>query len=340
MHDGIQAVQIPKGLSTEVDGMAPRDADLLRRFADARDPQAFETLVRRHGPMVQGVCRRVLGNVHDAEDAFQAAFLVLARKAALLQNPDRLVNWLYGVAFRVARKARQKALLRDARDRLSQDMSIPGELLDLEWQELRSVLDDELNRLPEKYRAPLVLCYLCGKTNAEAAEQLGWPGGSISARLAKAREALRRRLNRRGLSLSAGLLALLLANKGMAGAVSMEVIQATASLAVQYASHPAAAGVVSAEVKHLVGQTLSERASSLLKLSAALLIAALLAVFVLPVVRESLGQSSPEQRNGRGFHPAIPSVSPDPDAFPCRVPQGGCCHGEAAVPPAGEAAAP
>jgi RNA polymerase sigma factor (sigma-70 family) len=339
MPDGSPAVQISPCSSVEADGTIPRDADLLCRFVDGQDPDAFELLVRRHGPMVEGVCRRILGNQHDAEDAFQAAFLVLARKAAALRHPDRLANWLYGVAYRVARKARQKAALRDRRDRLVEALPSSASLLDFEWQELKSALDDELNLLPEKYRAPLVLCYLCGKTNIEAAELLGWPGGSISTRLARARDALRRRLNRRGLSLSAGLLALLLTNHALAAAPPVEVARVLAALAVLYVTKPAGPGGVSAEVEALVGEALGGRSSGFLKASVAVLIVLLLALLALPVVEESLGQSSPVPANGSGANPgARPRILPpdncDADAFPCRAPRAGCCAAPAAEQPA------
>src|SRR5215471_16732616 len=158
------------------------DTELVRQFADTRSEAAFEALVRRHGPMVQGVCRRILGNAHDAEDVFQAVFLVLARKPGSIRKPELLGNWLYGVACRIARKARIKSIRKVTLERRAGQMPTQDQLLELEWAELKTVLDDELSRLPEKYRAPLVLCYLCGQTNAEAAAQLGWPSGSISER--------------------------------------------------------------------------------------------------------------------------------------------------------------
>ena len=203
------------------------DAELLRQFAAQQDEGAFERLVRRHGPMVQGVCRRILGDAHDAEDAFQAVFLVLARKSASIRRPDLLANWLYGVACRIARKARIRAIRREIRERQAGKMATQSQLLDLEWVELKAVLDDELSQLPEKYRAPLVLCYLRGQTNAEAAAQLGWPTGSISERLSRAREMLRKRLSRRGMNLSAALLALLLSQKLAAAGVSPSLVKTT-----------------------------------------------------------------------------------------------------------------
>ena len=228
------------------------DADLLERFSLRRDEAAFATLVNRHGPMVQGVCQRILGDAHAAEDVFQAVFLVLVRKCATIRRPELLANWLYGVAFRIARKARIKAIRNQARERWAEKMPTREQVLDLEWGELKQVLDEEMNQLPEKYRAPLVLCYLRGQTNAQAAAQLGWPTGSMSERLSRAREMLRRRLNRRGLNLSAVLLAVLLSQKTAAAAVSPVLVATTVKTAVSYASNGAAAGSLSPNLLELV----------------------------------------------------------------------------------------
>jgi RNA polymerase sigma factor (sigma-70 family) len=173
------------------------DAILLDRFVRLRDETAFAALVKTHGPMVLGVCRRVLRHAQDAEDAFQATFLVLARKAGSLEKPELLANWLFGVAFRTAEHARGKAARRNLHEKEVATMfaAIP-QASDLD-REVREVLDEELFRMPEKYRAPLVLCYLKGMTNEQAAEHLGCPTGSMSARLARAREILRTRLSSR-----------------------------------------------------------------------------------------------------------------------------------------------
>jgi len=231
----------------------PSDAELLRSFSTGRHEAAFETLVRRHGPMVQGVCRRILGDVHDAEDAFQAVFLVLVRKSASIRRPELLANWLYGVACRIARKARIGAIRKENRERRAAQMPTQEQLLDHEWTELKAVLDEELSHLPEKYRAPLVLCYLCGQTNAAAAEQLGWPSGSMSERLSRARELLRKRLNRRGLTLSAGLLALLLSQMQASAGVSTLLIQSTVKVGLSFAGKTSAAETASSAVLELAG---------------------------------------------------------------------------------------
>jgi membrane fusion protein, heavy metal efflux system len=185
------------------------DAELLGRFIAQRDvgaEAAFAALVERHGPMVLGVCRRVLGNQHEAEDAFQATFLVLARKAASIARPEELANWLFGVACRTAMEARTTGSRRRARERRVHAMSRrafkstePDESV---RDELRAILDEELARLPERYRGALVLCELEGLTRRASAQKLGIPEGTLSSRLARAKDLLRRRLLRRGLVLS------------------------------------------------------------------------------------------------------------------------------------------
>jgi RNA polymerase sigma factor (sigma-70 family) len=167
---------------------------LLERFTRQQDGAAFAALVRRHGPMVLRVCRRGCANAHDAEDAFQATFWVLVCKAGSIRRPELLANWLCGVAYRTAKKARASALQRRRHERLAACLPRREPSVDAAWQDLRALLDEELHRLPDKYRLPLILCYLEGKTNKEAARHLGWPPGSMSARLARGRQLLRERL--------------------------------------------------------------------------------------------------------------------------------------------------
>jgi RNA polymerase sigma factor (sigma-70 family) len=181
------------------------DRQLLARFAAQRDQGAFSALVRRHGPLVLGVCRRVLRDVHAAEDAFQATFLLLARKAGSLASPERLSSWLHGVACRVATRARSQESRRRHRER---NAPIPGPTVPddaIDWRDLRAMLDEEVNRLPARQREAVVLCYLEGQTNAQAALSLGCPRGSVATLLARARHRLRQRLAGRGLAFPAVL---------------------------------------------------------------------------------------------------------------------------------------
>jgi RNA polymerase sigma factor (sigma-70 family) len=228
-----------------VPAVQPADRQLLQRFVAGRDQEAFAALVRRHGPLVLGVCRRVLGDAHDAEDVFQATFLVLARKAGSIRQPEALPGWLYGVAYRLALKARGAA----ARRRLLEKkvaVNPAAEPADLTWTELRAALDDELQRLPARHRVPLVLCYLEGKTQDEAARQLGWPRGTLKRRLERGRELLAARLSRRGLDLSAGLLAVALTRAAAPAAVPVALTAATTRAGVLFAAGPAGAAATPA----------------------------------------------------------------------------------------------
>jgi RNA polymerase sigma factor (sigma-70 family) len=176
------------------------NADLLRRFASDRCDEAFTALVRRHGPLVLSVCRRVLGHESDAEDAFQATFLVLARRAGSIADPDRLSSWLYGVASRISLKARAALRKRQAREKEVRRLPSCSAPAVASGSDV-AVLREELSCLPEKYRAAIGLCYMEGKSNAEAARLLHWPTGTLKGRLARARVLLRGRLVRRGLGI-------------------------------------------------------------------------------------------------------------------------------------------
>ncbi len=251
------------------------DGQLLDRFAARGEGAVFEAIVLRHGPMVWGVCRRVLRNYHDAEDAFQATFLVLARKASTVMPREMVGNWLYGVAYQTAMKARAVRAKRRMREthviNMPEPVMVPHDLRDA----LSDCLDRELSRLPEKYRIPIVLCDLEGKTHKEAASRLGWPIGTVSSRLARARTLLARRLSRRGVSLSAGSLAALLAQESASASMPTQLIGSTVQAASLLAVGGAVtAGVVSAEVAVLIGEVLKVMLLGKLKVATAMLLAA------------------------------------------------------------------
>jgi RNA polymerase sigma factor (sigma-70 family) len=250
-------------------GGALSDAQLLDRFVDRRDAAAFAALVARHGPMVLGVCRRVLRNAHDAEDAFQATFLVLVRRAASVVPRERVGNWLYGVAFRTALEARAAAARRRAKEAQARPPS--GDAADA-WHDLFPLLDEELSRMPEKYRAPLVLCDLEGRPRREAAGMLGWPEGTVATRLAAARRLLARRLTRRGLTLSAGVLALLSAHRDAAARVPAALLETTARAASAWASGQAV-GAASTRAAALAEGALKGMSWTKLKLTAVVFLA-------------------------------------------------------------------
>jgi RNA polymerase sigma factor (sigma-70 family) len=235
-----------RGLRTAGDGSS--DGDLLQRFARQRDEAAFEALVRRHGPTVLGACRRVLRDAHAADDAFQATFLVLAKKAGALERPAALGPWLYGVAVRTALKARAGAARRRALERKAATAEAVAADDGLVWRELRPLLDEAVARLPDKYRVPFVLHHLEGRTVDDVAGRLGCPRGTVAARLARARERLRSRLVRRGVALSAGALAAALAEGTTSAAVPAPLVvmtgQAVAAGAVPAAAAALANGVL------------------------------------------------------------------------------------------------
>ncbi|HMC67103.1 MAG TPA: sigma-70 family RNA polymerase sigma factor, partial [Gemmataceae bacterium] len=236
-------------LAAAHNGAELTDGQLLEQFAGGEQESAFTALVRRHGPMVLGVCRRVLHDRHLAEDAFQATFLVLFRKARSLDRRGSVASWLYTVAYHAALRARADSARRHRQERQVREMSPPRATADTAvppelWHDLRPVLDEELSRLPEKYRSAVLLCYVEGKTNEEAARLLRVPAGTIKSRLSRARELLRSRLSRRGVTLSAGLVGAVLAEHATAavpaGLVHITVQTALLSAA-GLASAPAAA---------------------------------------------------------------------------------------------------
>jgi RNA polymerase sigma factor (sigma-70 family) len=274
------------------DGEGLTDGQLLEGFLSRRDEAALEALVRRHGPMAWGVCRRVLRNHHDAEDAFQATFLVLVRRAASIVPREMVANWLYGVAYRTALKARATATRRGVRERQVAEMPEPEMARPELWYDLQPVIDEELSRLPDKYRVPIVLCDLEGNTRKEAARQLGWPAGTVAGRLARARKALAEALARRGVALSAGALAATLA-ENVARAAPAGLVGATVNAARLCAAGQAAAGAISARVAELTEGVI--QTMTLSKQKAALV---LFLVLVLGLGGGALGWQTRAAENG------------------------------------------
>ncbi|MFO0964591.1 MAG: sigma-70 family RNA polymerase sigma factor [Gemmataceae bacterium] len=251
---------------------AMSDGQLLEEFSARRDEAAFEAIVRRHGPMVLGVCRRILRNAAEAEDAFQAAFLVLVRKARSAPRPA-LGAWLHGVAYRTALKAQSQAMRRRVREaevgRMRRQETVADGALD-DWQPL---LDEELSRLSERARAAVVLCDLEGKTRREAARQLGIPEGTLSGRLTTARRLLAQRLARRGVTLAGGIGAAFLSQSAASASVPASLMHATVGAAGRLAAGEAATLVVSAKVASLTEGVVRAMFISKLRVAAAFLLA-------------------------------------------------------------------
>jgi RNA polymerase sigma factor (sigma-70 family) len=266
-----QLGDVLRHLCSVLDAAGPTDGQLLERFLERHDDAAFAALVNRHGPMVLGVCQRVLNHSHDAEDAFQVTFLVLARKAASIVPRENVSNWLHGVAYNTALKAkaaaaRRRTALQQVRH-LQRPQSSPPEV----WQDLQPLLDRELKRLPEKYRLPVVLCDLEGLTRKDAAQRLGWPMGTVSGRLVRARRILAMRLARHGLMVSGGALATTLCQNASAG-VPAALAAAAVRAALLVATNGSAAKL-GANLSSLLEGVLKTMLLAKLKVAAAMILA-------------------------------------------------------------------
>jgi len=292
------------------------DAWLLERFVGG-DGVALETLVRRHAAMVWGVCRRNLTHHDDAEDAFQATFLVLLRKAASLRSRERLANWLYGVAYKTACKARQTAAKRGAREKQVETMpEPPAEPSDDTFAaDLLSHLDRELSGLPDKYRTAIVLCYLQGRTLRDAAQQLRVAEGTIGSRLARGRQMLAQRMIRHGAGLSAGLVAAVCSQQAASGALPTALLTRTIdAVRLIAAEQPVMAGLLSAEASTLSDAVLHamaarKTATRILLLASAILIAALLVALWLNDPRRAIIGKWSGQSNSLGHPKQGPGLS-------------------------------
>jgi RNA polymerase sigma factor (sigma-70 family) len=253
------------------------DGELVKRFAVLREEPAFVTLMHRHGPMVLGVCQSILREDQDAEDAFQATFLVLVRKARAIGKPASVASWLHGVALRLAMRVRAQAARRHAGERRAVPMPSGKADEEVVWRDLRPVLHEEVARLPERYRLPFVLCYLEGKTNEEVADFLGLPKGTVLSRLSRARARLRERLTRRGLALTSGLFAGLLAQNAASGAVPIALAEGTLRAALAFTSGSTAMGSIAASVLAHANGMLRAALMAKLRLTAGITLAATLA---------------------------------------------------------------
>jgi RNA polymerase sigma factor (sigma-70 family) len=270
---------------------------LLERYLERRDESAFEALVTRHAPMVLGVCRRMLGHPADVEDAFQATFLVLVRRARQLGPRDAIGPWLHGVAVRVALRARARAARRRRHEPIALEFPAAAPVEARPDPELGEVLDQELSRLPAKYRSPLVLCYLEGRTHEEAAQQLKWPLGTVKGRLARARDLMRSRLVRRGLSPTAGALAIFLTQDATA-AVQHPLVEHTVRTSWKLASGQSLSQVVSASITSLVEGVLATMLFHQLKWVG-------LAVLLAGLAFTGAGVMAPQDRKSQAEEPPI-----------------------------------
>ena len=270
------------GIEPPPDESEPTTDQLLEAFAERRDQAAFELLMRRYGPLVFGVCERVLTNHHDAEDVFQATFLLLARKAAGIRHGESLATWLHHVAYHAALRAKSKVVARKQKEMRMSEIPEPTTLEQNLWPELERLLDRELDNLPEIYRLPVLLCDIAGLTHKEVAKQLDCAEGTISSRLARARELLATRLTRRGLVLSSATLAVLLSQNAASAAVpgSLLVSTLTAVSATNAISATATGGAFAKVISlfQSVGQSLVLGKVALVGVASTAILAAGLAV--------------------------------------------------------------
>ncbi|HEX4607171.1 MAG TPA: sigma-70 family RNA polymerase sigma factor [Urbifossiella sp.] len=280
------------------DGAGLSDGRLLDLFIDHRDDIAFAALVRQHGPMVWSVCRRLLDR-QDAEDAFQATFLVLVRKAATVLPREQVGNWLYGAARQTALQARRITARRRGRERQVAEMPEPATSEDAVWRDLRPLLDRELSRLPDRYRTVIVLCDLEGNTRKEAARQLGVPEGSVSGWLARGRAMLAKRLARQGVALSAGALATVL-GRAAAGPPPSVVGFTIKAASVSAAGQAATTGLISAKVAALTEGVLKTMMMSKIKAVTAVLLAVVCLGGTVVFLPPAVGQPPAAEKKGGG----------------------------------------
>ncbi|HEV2946823.1 MAG TPA: RNA polymerase sigma factor, partial [Gemmataceae bacterium] len=284
------------------DGSGRTDGQLLDSYIQKHEEAAFAALVRRHGPMVWGVCRRMLRDYQDAEDAFQATFLILVRKASSIRPPEMVANWLYGVSHLTALRARANTARRRGREREVTAMPEPAHEPRELWDDLRPLLDQELSRLPDKYRAVIVLCDLEGKTRKEAARHFRLPEGTVATRLATARAMLAKRLGRSGLVMSGAMVGVVLSGQVSSASMPASVASTTIKAASLFAAgHAATGGVISLRAVALAEGVIKSMLLSKLKIATVVLTA---------VVVLGAGAAAFTQQVGNSVNPAVSQNNP------------------------------
>jgi RNA polymerase sigma factor (sigma-70 family) len=280
------------------------DRELLERFSQHRDEAAYGELVRRHGTLVQGVCRRMLNHTQDAEDAFQATFLLLAQKASSLGKRASVANWLFGAARYVSARAKTAARRRRRHEAKAATTEMQETRDDVTWEELKEVLDAELGHLPEHYRTPVLLCYLEGKTQEEAARELGWTPTTVRGRLYRGRDLLKRRLTRRGISFGAGLLVSILSQSSASAAMAM-LRKATIEAVLHHTAGKT--GTISAEVVALAEEALPMIAAAKTRLVVGFLLAlTIIAAAAGLLAHQSVSNSDDDKKPSNASPKSIP----------------------------------
>jgi RNA polymerase sigma factor (sigma-70 family) len=297
------------------------DGQLLHLYSSQRNHEAFTVLLRRHERLVWNVCRRALRHHQDAEDVFQATFVVLARKAASICKQDSLASWLHGVAYRTALRARRDAARRQARDRQARAMAHDAHdqpVSEQAWNDLQAALTAEVERLPAKYKAPFVLCHLEGKSMAEAAQQLGWKVGTVSGRLTQARKLLEKGLARQGVALATVLTAAAISQSTVSAAVPAPVAEASAKAAMLIAAGQGPAGAISAKAAALAQGVHNALLAAKVRFGVVVVLAlgaALLGGGMLAGLMGGQGSGDPDRAQAAAPQ-AAPQLTPAEDAVP------------------------
>jgi RNA polymerase sigma factor (sigma-70 family) len=276
------------------------DRELLGAFLARRDEDAFTALVRRHGPLVLAVCRRMLGHVQDAEDAFQATFLILARHAASIRKKESVASWLYGAAYRMSKNARRAAMRRRRHEAQAKPRQSGSPERTIAWQEVQNLIDEETQHLPSIYREAFILCCLQDRDYAEVARTLGHAEVTIRSRVSRARRQLQKRLSRRGVSLTAAIGVAAIGTNSSLARVPAALLHSTVKAAMAFTAGRMAAGVVSTEVAALVQRVAPIAFVAKLQITTAVLLAVTAATAGLGAIRHQVlaDPSSPVQSQG------------------------------------------